>query len=89
MQWLRQDLAPLKHHTDVLALGVLDWILVVFDVARLSGVDCVIATHCAIVTSEPMRASLSKDDISGNDILLCDVAAKVRLTQKTGNLAIL
>lgn len=45
-------------------------IAVVLDVARLRRVDGVVAAHAAVVAREPVRASLSEDDVAGNHVLL-------------------
>lgn len=71
MRWLRKHLSALEHDTDVLAFRVLQWVFVVFHVARLGGVDCVVATHGAVVAWEPFRAALAEDDVAGDHVLFC------------------
>ena len=71
MRWLWQHLSALKHHTDVLAFRVLEGVFVVFDVARLSGVDGVVAAHCAVVAWKPFGAALAEDDVAGDYVLFC------------------
>lgn len=68
----RQALAALEHDANVLALGVLGGIAVVFHVARLDGVDGVVTAHAAVVAGEPVGAALTEDDVAGDDILFCD-----------------
>jgi len=69
MGWLWQHLRALEYHTDVLAFRVLERIFVVFDVARLSGVDGVVAAHCAVVARKPFRAALAEDDVAWDYVL--------------------
>jgi hypothetical protein len=71
MGWLRQDLVALKHHTDVLAFRMLQRVFVVFYVARLGGVDGVVAAHGAVVAWEPFGAALAEDDVARDNVLFC------------------
>ena len=71
MGWLWQHLCALKHYTDVLAFRVLEGVFVVFDVAWLSGVDGVVAAHCAVVAGEPFGAALAEDDVAWDYVLFC------------------
>ena len=66
-------MSALEHDTDVLAFRMLERVFVVFYVARLGGVDCVVATHCAVVAWEPFRAALAEDDVAGDYVLFCCV----------------
>lgn len=69
MGWLWQHLCALKHYTDVLTFRVLERVFVVFDVAGLSGVDGVVAAHCAVVAGEPFGAALAEDDVAWDYVL--------------------
>jgi hypothetical protein len=71
MRRLRQHLSTLKHNTDILTFRVLQGIFVVFYVARLSGVDGVIASHAAVVAGEPFGAALAEDDVARDYVLFC------------------
>lgn len=77
MRWLRKHLSALEHDTDVLAFRVLQGVFVVFHVARLGGVDCVVATHGAVVAWEPFRAALAEDDVAGDHVLFCCVVVSL------------
>ena len=48
------------------------WVAVVFHEPGLCGVDGVVAAHGAVVAWEPMRASLSEDDVAWDYVLLCE-----------------
>ncbi len=61
---------PLERNANVLPLRVQRRVLVVLDVARLRGVDSVVATHAAVGAGEPVRAALAEDDVARYDILI-------------------
>lgn len=62
-------MTALEYHTDVLAFWVLQGVFVVFYVARLGGVDGVVAAHGAVVAWEPFGAALAEDDVAGDHVL--------------------
>lgn len=47
------------------------WVAIVLDVTGLKSVDGMIAPHADVRPRKPERASLTEDDIAGDDILLC------------------
>lgn len=63
----------LKYYADVLAFGVSLGIFVVFHVAGLCSIDCVIATHVAVFAGEPMGAALAEYYVTGDYVLFCVV----------------
>ena len=42
---------------------MLERVFVVFDVALLRGIDCVISAHGAVLARKPERTSLAVDDV--------------------------
>jgi hypothetical protein len=83
MRWLRQHLIPLKHDTDILAFGMFERILVVLDVARLSGVDGVVAAHAHIVAWKPLCAALAEDDVAWDYVLFWEEESSSQIVSNT------
>ena len=63
---------------DVLSVGMLCGIAVVFDVASRHGVDGVITAHLAVLSGPPQCSSLLVENVAGNDELICEMVSRVQ-----------
>jgi hypothetical protein len=71
MSWQWEDLISLENNANVLSFRVLLRVFVVLYVAAFGSINCVIATHGAVLTGEPVRTALAEDDVAWDDILFC------------------
>lgn len=68
--WCRQCTISLETDPNILPLGMSLRVKIVFDVARLSRVDCVVPTHRTVLAREPFCSPLTEYDVSRDHVLL-------------------
>lgn len=62
----------LEDNSNVLALRMLFWIFVVFDITRFGRIDGMISSHGTIVSGKPVGTTLAKNNVTRDYILFCN-----------------